>query len=251
MSPGDGRQRARRGQLAGVAFLVAMVVVGGLIAAGVFGGEDPAEKASVTAGVRGVEETGTLLRGIPQRGIVLGRPDAPATIVEFADLKCSACRSFVLKHQPAVVRDLVRTGKANVELRLLAIKRFGPDGQRGRTAAHNLAAQNRMWPLVELAFFNQGDESRPWITTPALQRLADASPELKGVTIDMRETPETRRLAAEADALAKRLDVTATPTVFVRPRGATATRDYRRVEGGRFSDPAKKIAEQVASVGGP
>ena len=33
------------------------------------------------------DDTATLLHGIPQKGSVLGRPDAPVTLVEFADLQ--------------------------------------------------------------------------------------------------------------------------------------------------------------------
>jgi protein-disulfide isomerase len=248
MTPAEARRRARRSQLAGVAFLPVMVVVGGLVALGAFGGADAGKDASVTGGVRGVRETSDLLRGVPQDGIVLGRPDAPATIVEFADLKCSACRSFVLQQQPRIVRDLVRTGKANVELRLLAIKRFGPDTRLGRTAAYGLAARDRMWPLVELAYYNQRDEGQEWITPTSLSRIAARSPELRGVAVGLAETTETRRLSAEADALARRLDVTATPTLFVRPRGATDVDAYRRVAGGPFRDPAEDVAAAVAKV---
>lgn len=250
MSGSAGGDTTRRGQLVGAALLAAMVVVGALIAFGAFGGDDPAQDASLVDGVRGVEETQTLLNGVPQQGIVLGRADAPVTIVEFADLKCSACRGFALEHLSAVVRDLVRTGKANVELRLMAIERFGKDDQEGRTAAHNLAASNRMWPLVELAFYNQGPSTQSWIDRALLQGFAKASPDLAGATIDVRPTAESRKLDAEADALAKQLKVDATPTFFVRPQGDRRPEAFQRVDVGRFENPAEAIAEAVADVRG-
>lgn len=249
MTGADGGT-ARRGQLVGAALLAAMVVVGALIAFGTFGGDDPARDASLVDGVRGVEETTALLDGIPQQGITLGNADAPVTIVEFVDLKCSACRGFALEHQGTIVRDLVRTGKANVELRLMAIERFGKDDQAGRTAAHNVAASNRMWPLVELAFYNQGPASQPWIDRALLQGFATASPDLAGVTIDVRPTPASRAHDEAADRLADTLDVTATPTIFVRPRNDPRPEALERVDVGRFEDPAEAIAEAVADVRG-
>lgn len=250
MSDTAGSDSARRGQLVGAALLAAMVIVGALIALGTFGGDDPAKDASLVDGVRGVEETSALLDGVPQRGLVLGDPSAPVTIVEFADLKCSACRGFALGHQDAIVRDLVRTGKANLELRLLATERFGEDGRQGRTAAHNLAASNRMWPLVELAFYNQGPSSEPWIDAALLRGFANASPELRGATIDLRPTAASRSLDAAADRLAERLELKGTPTVYVRPRDDQRPEAFERVDVARFEDPAKAIAEAVAGVQG-
>jgi protein-disulfide isomerase len=243
----DAAVRAgRRGQLIGGVFFLAVVVVAALVASGAFGGDgDPAKDASYVDGVRGVRETTALLRGVPQDGIRLGRADAPVTVVEFADLKCSACRRFVLGDQPDVVDDLVRTGKANVELRLIGLPGFRPDNLTGRTAAYGLAASDRMWPLVELLYFNQGEERTRWIDEPLLRKLAAPSPELRGVTPRTVETATSRRLSAEADALAERLDVSSTPTFFVRPRG---TDDYEKVGSGVLSDRAEKIAEAVADA---
>lgn len=243
---GDAERRlARRSQLLGVAFLVVAVLGGGLIAFGAFGGEDPAKDASVTDGIRGVTETTALLRGVPERGIVLGQADAPVTIVEFADLKCPSCRSYALGQQPQVVRELVRTGKANVELRLLGLEAFRPDTLLGRNAAYALAGRDRMWPFVALVFYNQGDERDPWITAPRLRAIARPAPELRGIPISTAETPAGRRLAEQADALAARLDVRATPTFFVRPRG---TQDYREVDTGAFGGIADKLARAVAAA---
>lgn len=250
MSGSTGGDTTRRGQLVGAALLAAMVVVGALIAFGAFGGDDPAQDASLVDGVRGVDETQALLQGVPQQGIVLGRADAPVTIVEFVDLKCSACRGFALEHQGDIVRDLVRTGKANVELRLLAIERFGADDQEGRTAAHNLAASNRTWPLVELAFYNQGPSTQPWIDRALLQGFVKASPDLAGATIDVRPTPASQAYDSAADRLAETLKVDATPTFFVRPQGDQRPEAFERVDVGRFENPAEAIAEAVADVRG-
>ncbi|WP_210495798.1 thioredoxin domain-containing protein [Patulibacter sp. SYSU D01012] len=244
----DELHRLRRGQRLGAAFLLIAVVVGALLATGVLGGGDPARNASVVDGVRGVRETSALLRGVPQDGIRLGRADAPAVVVEFADLKCSACRGFALDDQEQVVRDLVRTGKASLELRLIGLDGFRPDNLTGRTAAYALAAQDRMWPLVELAYWNQGDERERWITDASLGRLAAASPELRGVTVSTRETAESRRLSAEADRLRAALGVDRTPTFYVRPRDETAPSAHERVDVGPFGDRAKAIAKAVRAV---
>ncbi|WP_022926951.1 DsbA family protein [Patulibacter americanus] len=251
----DAAVRAgRRGQLVGGIFFLAVIVVGALVASGAFGGGgDPARDASYVDGVRGVRETTALLRGVEQDGIRLGRADAPATVVVFADLKCSACRRFALKEQGDVVRDLVRTGKANLELRLIGLKGFEPDNLTGRNAAYALAEQDRMWPLVELLYWNQGEERERWIDDTLLRKLAGPSPELRGTVPSTRETPGSRRLSAETDALRASLGVDRTPSFFVRARGADASAKASYAEvgrGGPLADQSDRIADAVADVPG-
>jgi protein-disulfide isomerase len=241
---------ARRGQLVGAALLVAAVIAGVLIAFGALGDDDPAHDASVVDGVTGVTETTALLEGIPQRGMTLGDPQAPVTIVVFADLKCSACRAFALGPQATLIRDLVRPGQAAIELRLLAIESFGPDDEDARTAVHQLAATDQAWPMVELLFYNQGQGSSAWVDEPLLRGFANASPLLRDATIDLTPSAATRELDETAEFLAGKLEVDATPVVFVRPSDDEQPAAFRRVDVARFEDPAETIADAVAALRG-
>lgn len=237
----------RRGQLLGVAFLLIAVLAAVLLATGALSGDDPADDASVVDGVKGTEETTALLRGIPQDGLVLGKPDAPVTIVEFVDFKCPVCKSFVLKDGPDVVNALVRTGKAKVELRALA--NIGPDSSVARRAFHGLAAQGKAWAMAELLFYNQGPESDEWATPALLTKIGKVAPELRGAPIVTASNAETTRMGAEADALGKRLDVSGTPTIFVRPTDRTDDAAYRKVSLKGTGSKAGKVADAVADLG--
>jgi protein-disulfide isomerase len=248
-APDDGAAGVnRRGQLLGVAFVLVALVVAALLGTGAFAGSDPAEDASVVDGVKGTEETTALLRGVPQDGIVLGRPDAPVTVVEFVDVKCPVCQSFALGNAKKLVQDLVRPGRAKIELRVIGVigmDEKNPDTLVGRTAVNALAAKDRAWALAELLFYNQGNEAERWVTPERLAKIGATAPELRGTPITTTPTRETIRLGAESDALSKRLDVGGTPTIFVRPSDRTDDAAFRKVDLRGTGSDAGKIASAV------
>ncbi|MDO9406914.1 thioredoxin domain-containing protein [Patulibacter sp.] len=223
-------ERGKRVKLLGGAAGIVVVIIAIVLAAGAFKGNDAAEGSSEQNGVRGIAETKALLAGLPQDGTLLGKPDAPVTIHEFADLKCPACQAFEIDQQKQNVDELVRTGKANLRLHLINIidPNVGTsDGAKGRIAANNLVAQNKYWSFVSTNYYNQGLESDSWITDDKLKELAAEAPGVGAAAINTRETPASRKLAADADKLASDLGATGTPAFFVQPRG---TRQYTAVQ---------------------
>ena len=157
------------------------------------------------------------LRGIPQSGIVLGSPNAPVTMVEFADLQCPFCAEYQASVFPTLLDRYVRTGKLRIELRLLRF--LGPDSERLARAASAAAAQNRMWQLVELAYARQGRENSGYATDAFIKSLlADAG--VKGADTSAAAEPELRR-AAQA---ARQAGIDSTPSFLIGPTGGTLSR---------------------------
>jgi protein-disulfide isomerase len=164
--------------LLGTALAVALALVTVLVVAS--GGGDktsPAPRpASAGSAAQGAREVAARLKGIPQDGITLGRPDAPVTLVEFADLQCPFCRDYALQVFPLVVRDYVATGKVRVEFRDLAF--LGPDSTKAARAAAAAGAQDKLWNFVEVFYLNQGEENSGYVTDAFLDRMFRAIPGL-------------------------------------------------------------------------
>lgn len=189
-------------KLLGLAAVAAIVVVAAAILISQSGADD--EEASSPPRVE----------RIAQDEVWLGDPDAPATLIEFADLQCPFCAEFANDELPGVIDEYVRDGRLRLELRLLAF--LGPDSVRGQQVAHAAALQDRMWNYTERFFRNQGEENSGYATNSFLQRLArqTAGLDVEQLTQDF-GNPRAEALMREAERMAKRLEVPGTPAFYL------------------------------------
>ncbi len=207
---------------------VLLVLLGGLAVAGCGGGDDAGSAGSSPAasGVVGVAETKALLDGIPQKRLVLGEPSAPVTIVEIIDLQCPFCRKHALETQPRVIKELVRTGRA--QLHLLPISFLGADSQRMEIVMLRLAARDRAWDFASLVFRNQEQEGSGYATDAWLRSIVSAIPgtdpadaaSLASTTPDELIAQTAQTTQAIAQATARRVGGGGTPFFSVGATGA-------------------------------
>ncbi|MGL3822460.1 thioredoxin domain-containing protein [Sphingopyxis sp. R3-92] len=86
-------------------------------------------------------------------GYVMGNPDAPIKVIEFASLTCSHCADFSKDASEELKRDFVDTGRVSLELR-----NFIRDPLDASAAAIiRCAPTERYFPLMENAFASQAD----------------------------------------------------------------------------------------------
>lgn len=211
--------RDRRVVLLAAAVVAAAVVVGSVVALSAGGDSSSEGRTTVRTTATGSESRSRrLLAGIPQRGLLLGRPSAPTKLVEFADPQCPYCARWSDRTFPVVVRRFVRTGKVRVELRGLHF--LGPDSETALRAVLAAGLQNRAWNMNEELYARQGEENTGWVTEAVLRDAAEAA----GVDVaKMNFDRDSARVTAQirqTDAVANALGVRGTPTfALVRPLG--------------------------------
>jgi len=178
----------------------------------------PATTEAAPAGAPGAAETTALFRGIPQRLNQLGNPNAPVTLIEFADLQCPFCGQYAIDALPAIVKEYVRPGK--VKLVFGGIAFLGPDSQTALRTVYAAGLQNRLWNFVDLLYRNQGAENSGWVTDELLRTVGRSIP---GLDVDAMMVARTGQAVNGAiTAIQQQADsahVSSTPSFFLGPTG--------------------------------
>lgn len=146
---------------------------------------------------------------LPER--ILGRDDAPVTVIEYASMTCGHCANFHLNVWPAFKAEFIDTGKVQFILREFP---FDPRA----TAAFMLArcmGDDRWYPTVDLLFRNQPrwaraqDGKEGFLSVLSMTGLKEA--DLEACLSDQALLDKVNAVAARG----QELGVNSTPTFFI------------------------------------
>ena len=191
--------------LAGAAVLAATLVAASLLSAGEANTSTPAPAAS------------DLFAGVPQDGLAVGDPDAPVTLVEYADLQCPYCAEWAVRTMPALVEDYVRTGQLRIVFHGLAF--LGPDSDKAVRAAIAASAGDRLWNMVDGFYRSQGSENSGWVTDDLIDQIAAQAGLDGGELRDRGDESWVDEELSRANAAAQSAGVQGTPSFELGPTG--------------------------------
>ncbi len=143
---------------------------------------------------------------------VLGKPDAPITIIEYASLSCPHCAHFATEVLPKLREKWIDTGKAKLILRPYPLDELA---LRAEMVAR-CAPPERYYPLIE-TFFETQDK---WVVAKdwraALERIARlAGVGTKEFDACLGDKALEDKIAQSRLTAAQQLGVQATPTFFI------------------------------------
>ena len=88
---------------------------------------------------------------------IMGKKDAPVTLVEFSDYQCPFCRRFSEGTLPALKEKYIDTGRVRYVFRDFPLDRIHPQARKAAEAAHCAEDQGKYWEMHDLLFKNQKD----------------------------------------------------------------------------------------------
>jgi protein-disulfide isomerase len=209
------RRRARLMRLGLVLSLAVIVVIVAIVVSG--GSSGSGSSSSPSSGGSGTAATTALFKGIPQKGLTLGRASAPATLIEFADLQCPFCGEYSNHALPTVVKDYVRTGRLRYQLEVRSF--LGPDSVKAAGAAAVAAKQNRLYQFADLFNRRQQEENTGYVTTSFLRGIATGAGVDPAKALAGAANPSGQPLVAGAEKLAAQLGSNSTPAFYLRLKG--------------------------------
>jgi protein-disulfide isomerase len=143
---------------------------------------------------------------------ILGRAEAPITIVEYASMSCPHCAHFANDVLPALKKEWIDTGKAKLVLRDFPLDKLALQA----AMVQRCAPPDRFYAFVDTFFADQ----QKWVMADdykaALARLA----ELGGMSKSefdacLKNSAVENQILEERLVASKDLGVDATPTFFI------------------------------------
>jgi protein-disulfide isomerase len=165
----------------------------------------------------------------PMGDVWLGKPDAKATIIEYASMTCSHCAHFHATTWPALKSKYIDTGKVRFSLREFPLDPLA-------TAGFMLArcdGNDKYYPVVDLLFSKQRDWAFTDKPVDALSKLMKQA----GFTQEKFESCLKNQQIYDAvnwvkDRGAEKLGVNSTPTFFINgqvQRGAISIEELDKI----------------------
>src|ERR1700756_1278100 len=143
---------------------------------------------------------------------ILGNPDAPITIIEYASLTCPHCAHFTNEILPELKKKWIDSGKVKLVLRDFPLDE---PALRAAMIAH-CAPRDRFYAYVDTFFATQDK----WVMAKDYREALARIVKLGGMSQDefdncLKNTNLENKILEERLAASKELDVNSTPTFFI------------------------------------
>jgi protein-disulfide isomerase len=169
---------------------------------------------------------------------VLGSPDAPVTLIEYASLTCPHCARFHTAVLPKFKAEYIDTGKVR-----LVYRDFPLDGMALRASAlARCAGKERFFGFIELLFRRQ----QAWAASDDAMAALGQVAALGGLTEEdvgacFKDTEILKRIAAQKLEAEQKFNINSTPSFVLNGR--------KLEDAGSFEDLKKAIDPLLPQAG--
>ncbi|MBI4225448.1 MAG: DsbA family protein [Candidatus Sungbacteria bacterium] len=210
---------------------IAIIIAGALIGGSVLysnSSRRPAPQLGAANTGKAVDNA-ELLKQAQNDSRSLGNPDAPVTIVEFADFQCPFCGKFFRESGTKIIDQYVKTGKVRFVYRDFAF--LGPESTMTAEASRCAQDQQAFWQYHDYVFSHQQGENQGAFSKENLKGFA-AILKLDTQKFNACLDTGTHRDEVQKDLeLGRSLGVDGTPSTFVNDKffnGALPFEEFKK-----------------------
>jgi protein-disulfide isomerase len=198
-------------------------------------------------------EPATLATDPESVAFAMGDPEAPVQIVEFTDYECPYCQRYALDTMPAVVENLVESGRVFYAVKDLPLDSIHPEARSASVAARCAGEQDAYLAMHDAIFEAQAD----WRGTGAgadavfVELAAGLDLDVDAFGSCQAEGQQAANVQANVEE-AMSLGVTGTPTFFITGYGVSGAQPYELfemavglAESGELDDMVEAQARQA------
>jgi len=179
----------------------------------------PAEETQVAA-----DGAALMAALVGQTRHFLGDPNAPVTIIEFADFQCPYCGRFANETFAQINENYIATGQVRLGYQHFAF--LGQESVWAAEAAECAGDQHAFWPYHDYLFTHQSGENQGAFTKEHLKQFAaDLSLDTAAFNSCLDSGQYTATVTAETQAV-QQLGVRSTPTFVVNGRPVIGAQPY-------------------------
>jgi len=166
---------------------------------------------------------------------ILGQPDAPITIIEYASLTCPHCANFHKDTLPTIKKNWIKPGKAR-----LVYRDYPLDGLALRAATlANCVKGDSYFGFLDALFRGQQTWARASDPTAALAKIARlAGIDQKTFDACISDTTEMDRILKQQAEASKAFDIRSTPSFLI---------NGEKISGGRTTEEFEKLLARAES----
>jgi protein-disulfide isomerase len=108
------------------------------------------------------------------KGFLMGSPDAPVKVVEFADFECPACGQFATLTEPDVRERLVKSGQVSMQFYVFPLP-MHQNTWSASNAAYCAGEQGKFWEMHDRLFYTQDLWNGQATTSPEKKMIGYAA----------------------------------------------------------------------------
>lgn len=156
-------------QIAGAIIIAGLIIAGSILLKGSVS-DRAAEQAAEQKAATTETPPAVGLAPVTSDDRSLGDPNAPVTVVEYADFQCPFCGRLFTAVEPTLRSQYINTGKVRFVYRDYAF--LGPESTRAAEAALCANEQGKFWDYHDYLFSHQAGENQGAFSDPNLEKFA-------------------------------------------------------------------------------